>query len=91
MALAEAAHDMYIKYLEDNILDQTELQHLLTNQHQLLYLSVGSVRQEFQNQGLYKWFRPFSYEPYSTTLSLSTYLWNQLFISTNICTQEKCL
>lgn len=56
-ALLGLADDMYMKHLEQTISNTTELQYLLTNRHQLLYLSLGGVRPEFQDQGLYKWFR----------------------------------
>jgi len=53
-ALLEAAQDAYANYLKESITDETKLKYLLTNRHQLLYLSIGGVLSEFRDQGLYK-------------------------------------
>ncbi|CAF4360749.1 unnamed protein product, partial [Rotaria sp. Silwood2] len=58
VSLIKAGHDIYKNYLEKSITDKIKLEYLLTNKHQILYLSVGCVLPEFYDQGVYTWFRP---------------------------------
>ncbi|UJR38715.1 hypothetical protein I4U23_031380 [Adineta vaga] len=58
LRLIKEAHNIYMKYLEETIIDKIELEDLLKTKYQILYLSIGCVLIEFHNQGLYTWFRP---------------------------------